>query len=596
MALPGKHPCHKCGSSDATVLYEDGGSHCFSCKLTLSARQRQKLMEAGEIDGDLDDSLEEIGASSGSFVKTRTVRTRSHTSGFQRSRSGEDVEEIRELPIRGFIDRGITRKVCEFFGVRSRVDEETDTILEHYYPLGHAEAGSEIDFKVREVATKEFRVVGKLRGLFGQRMFQSGKRLIITEGELDAMIVAESALQRWGSVYPVVSLHSATGDKEIIRQRDWVLGFEEIVLWFDNDEPGRLATDKVANILLGGDSKILVVKSNQKDACDVYKAASQRDTTTGSFVRGPGAKAVMECVFNATPWSPAGVVMSSQTWQAVIADNGEFFPFCPALTGFNERNYGRKLGSITLFTSGTGMGKTQLIKEDQHFMLKNRPKDELIGVMSLEEGLGEAVVQIMAIEANRRIHLPDVPCSDEEKRALWEATMADDRFMFLDHQGSVDDGTLISRMEYMALKGCKWLYLDHITIAVTESSDGKADINLATDKMMSDLLKLVKRRNIWIGVICHLRKQSNNQKSFEEGAVPTDDDLKGSGSLKQVPMQIIAIARNKMAEDPIERSTSYVYALKDRFTGRTGFKGAYRFHDDTGRCVYVDPETEFSPV
>ena len=37
---------------------------------------------------------------------------------------------------------------------------------------------------------------------------------------------------------------------------------------------------------------------------------------------------------------------------------------------------------------------------------------------------------------------------------------------------SVGDDSLIDKIEYMALMGCKYLVLDHITIAVSEGSEG----------------------------------------------------------------------------------------------------------------------------
>jgi len=63
----------------------------------------------------------------------------------------------------------------------------------------------------------------------------------------------------------------------------------------------------------------------------------------------------------------------------------------------------------------------------------------------------------------------------------------------------------------------------------------------------------------------------------------SEDDLKGSGALKQIPMQILAISRNKMETDLNKRNTSHLWVLKDRFTGRTGPAGSYQFIEVTGR-------------
>ena len=73
--------------------------------------------------------------------------------------------------------------------------------------------------------------------------------------------------------------------------------------------------------------------------------------------------------------------------------------------------------------------------------------------------------------------------------------------------------------------------------------------NEAIDKVMSDLLKVVKRHNVWLGLISHLRK--SHGKSFEEGNLASIDDIKGSGSIKQISFDIIAFARNLIAEDEV---------------------------------------------
>jgi twinkle protein len=569
--LPGKLACKddkRCGSSDAMRQYENGSYYCFSCQSYFPADGDTNSRSAYSSDDDSD----------------------KNNKRYSRMNDSAELLEIAEYDIRGAQDRGVTKAIAEHFGVRVEYNSSKQ-IVARFYPYGVSEISG---YKCRQLP-KDFRAVGKLEGLFGQRLFNSGRRLIITEGEEDALIVAQSALEMYKQVYPVVSLSSASNTKEVLKQRDWVLGFDEIIIWCDDDEPGRQAAEEIARILVGGGKKILIAKSNHKDASDTYVKASERNDV-GSLIQGPGAKAVMDAVFRAAPWSPSGIISGANTWDAYKRDLGEFIPFCPALEEFNRTNYGRKMGSITMFTSGTGMGKTSLLKEDQYHLLMTRPKEERLGVLSLEESVHEAVGNIMAIHANKRILLPDVRAAmtDEEERRLWEETMADDRFMFLDHQGAVDDDSLIARMEYMALSGCKYLYLDHITIAVSEGGSSD-DVNKATDKLMSDLLKLAKRRDIWIGVVCHLRKMGTQQKSFEEGAVPTDDDLKGSGALKQVPMQIIAISRNKLEEDEFKRSVSHVWCLKDRFTGRTGPKGAYRFDDATGRLI-VRSSDDFVPT
>jgi twinkle protein len=242
-----------------------------------------------------------------------------------------------------------------------------------------------------------------------------------------------------------------------------------------------------------------------------------------------------------------------------------------------------------MIAAGTSIGKSTMLREDIFHLLKTT--EEKIGCIFLEEDVGETVGGIMGLYLNKRLGLPGVEITEEEERKAWESTVGlPNRVILLDHQGSVSDNGLIDKIEYMALNGCRYIYLDHITIAVSETEDG--NVNAAIDRFMSDLLKIVKRHNIWVGVVSHLRKVKSGEDSFESGAPISEDDLKGSGSLKQISFQTIAISRNKLAENELVRNRSQIYLLKDRKTGNTGPAGAYRFNSATGRLEEVEKKDE----
>jgi twinkle protein len=523
-------PClsEDCGSSDARQIYEDGTSYCFSCRGWFPDQDKD------------------------SFVSIK-----------KESYGIETLEEIASYAVRGFADRKITKKITEYFNVRVTVNGKGE-VDSHYYPYGI----NEITGYKKRTLPKEFTVIGKIKSLFGQMQAgNGGKQLVITEGEIDALTISQAWFDKYEKIYPVVSIPSASQTNILLSNRDWLRSFDSVVIWFDNDEPGKEAADRAAKII--GFDKVKIVKNtNLKDANELYLKE--------------GHLAVLSQVWDAQAWSPVGIVNSADTWDLYKAESEiDYVPWPEFASELNKKIYGRCLGSITVLCSGTGMGKSSFLKEDQYHLLQTT--NEKIGICSLEESVSETVEGIMALHLNKRIQLPDVEVTEEEERSAWINTMGTGRIMFLDHQGSMGDDSLIDKMEFMALSGCKFIYLDHITIAVSDAEDN--DVNRATDKLMSDLLKLAKRHSIWIGVVSHLRKTNNNQKSFEEGAVPSDDDLKGSGSLKQIGAQLIAISRNKLETDPIQRHTSKLWVLKDRWTGRTGPMGQYRFIEDTGRLI-----------
>ena len=218
--------------------------------------------------------------------------------------------------------------------------------------------------------------------------------------------------------------------------------------------------------------------------------------------------------------------------------------------------------------------------------------DSKIGIVSLEESPAETARKLAGMVLKRNPAEEEI--SLEELRPGFDKVFGSDRYMLLDHQGSLKDENIIDKLEYMALSGAKYIIIDHITILVSEGA-GDLTGNEAIDKVMNDLLRFVKRHNVWIGLVSHLRKTTNTGKAFEEGRMPNLDDIKGSGSIKQISFDIIAFARNLQAEDPVERNTISLSVLKCRYTGLTGpVEGAY-YDYKTGRFTSIEnaPREEF---
>ena len=519
----GHESCEHCGSSDGKAIYSGGTSYCFAC-------EKWERIDEDEVEEAMVNELE----------------------GF--AQVGAAPEETR-----GFKERRITRDISAFFGVRSTVVD--GTITEHWYPYGDA-------WKKRTVATKQFVSVGdkKKAGLFGQHLFSSGKRVVVTEGELDAMAVAQMFMTETGKIWPVVSVPDGaqSASKACLREREWLRGFDEVIIMFDQDEPGIKAAQEVAKIV--GAEKAKIAKLSQKDPSEVL------------VVDGSGA--LKQAFWDAEKWQPAGIINGKDIWEVYQSEKDAVYQEFPIFLGrLNKNIHGVRPGSITMLTSGTGCGKTTFVKEFIYNILKTT--DEHIGLVSLEESLAETARGFISLDLNKRVGLPGVDTNDAEEHAAFERTLGTGRILMLDHQGSCEDSSLVDKMEYLALSGCKYIVLDHITIAVSESADGNT--NAAIDALMSTMLKMTKRHDCHITCISHLRKVGGGDKSFEDGGDISMDDLRGSGSLKQISAQVIALSRNLSAENENERNTVKVKVLKDRWTGATGWAGAYRFDFKTGR-------------
>ena len=532
--------CSACGSTDANAVYEDN-TYCWACQKSVKTNGDNMVQE-------------------------------------EQPKEPKPLPDLSEAPIRGFRERGITRNTSEFFGVRC-IQSADETITHHFYPYTTPEGTEVIAYKERIVEGKKFRTLGSFGtvALFGQSLFPpGGRKIIVTEGELDAMAVAQGTFDKYKTFYPVVSVPSgATAVKAVLVAREYLRSFDEVVLMMDSDEAGQLGQARIAKII--GSDRVKIATMKQKDPSDVYLAE--------------GSKGIMDAVWNAQNWCPAGIMNSKDTWDQYKEESEAVYtPWPPFVQGLTDKIYGRRLGSITTFTSGTGSGKTSFLREDMHHLMLTT--EDRIGVCSLEESIGETVRGFISLDLSKRIGLPGVEADEEEQRGAWERTLGTGRYELLDHQGSVSDDSLLDKIEYMA-NVCTYIYLDHITIAI---SDAEGNVNVAMDKFMNELLKIAKRHNVWIGVVSHLRKSNNDQTSFEEGAAITEDSMKGSGSLKQISAQIIALERNKNAENQSDRNTVKVRVLKDRFCGETGLAATYKFDFNTGRLRGVDVAPDFDDL
>lgn len=528
-------PRPDCGSSDA-FSYKDGDKfgYCFSCG------------ESSPVDEDMVVP-----------VKKHSTRVTSMT-----------LDDIQELEIRGFEERKIKKNVAAYYDVRVSYDE-SGNIKAHYYP--YTRDGKLVAYK-RRTLPKKFQTIGDWKDvdLFNQTKARGSDRLVITEGEIDAMSVSAAQYEKYGKFFPVVSLTSAAVLETLIRNRQWVRSFKEVVLCFDQDDAGRKATEEAAKII--GYDKVKICTLPEKDANEVWLKQ--------------GGNELLNCLFNAQAYSPAGIVRGEAIWEQFTAiQDAVIVAYPPALAELQEKLRGIRQGDLDLFTSGTGAGKSTVIKE---IMLHLHEKTEdMIGLVSLEESVGDTAEKFVGMALKKNLARLDKKLSDEELRKGFEKVFSDERIMLLDHQGAVSDDSLLDKIEYMALMGCKYIVLDHITIAVSEGAEGRTG-NEAFDFVMNGLLKIVKKHNIWLGVISHLRKTDNKSKPFEQGYMPSLDDIKGSGSIKQISFNVIAFCRDMTHADAKIRNTIRFRVLKARRSGDTGDAGAASYDPKTGRLSKSD--------
>ena len=525
-----KHePCLACGSKNNLARYSDGHGHCFGCGHWEPPT-----------DGSYDDNYK------------------------------EDYNNMLPIQTKGFSgaipERNISRKISAKFGVRISHGED-GKINKHYYPYFDSKTGDILGYKERDVATKGFGINGtnKGAGLFGQNIFkEGGKYLTITEGELDAMSVSEMFDGKWA----VVSLkNGASGALRDIKDNlTYIESFDNIVLCFDQDEAGKEAIKVVRDVI--SPNKLRLVTLPMKDASDMLMNGRIKDFT--------------EAWWNAKGYTPAGIVRGEDTWEHLQKDADLVTVLYP-WQALNEVTYGFRQKELVTITSGSGMGKSSVVKELEAHILN--VTDDNLAIIHLEESIDRSVKGLMSIEANLPIHIPkyEEMLSDEEKKSLWKKAVADKNVFFYDHFGSMSEDSLLSVIRtYAKSFDCKWIILDHLSIVVS-SQEGIQDERKAIDAIMTKLRKIVQETGVGLFLVSHLKRPQG--KAHEEGGQVSLSELRGSAAIAQLSDIVIGLERNQQADEEKERNTTTLRVIKNRFCGLTGKAGSLLYDKDTGRLT-----------
>ena len=525
-------PCPLCKSSDAVSVNADSSAYCFSCQ---------------------------------QYIKEYDMETQPITNGKQESKVQNFSQQSDFTEI---VERNLSENTCKKYGVSVKTDS-MGTITNHYYPY-HDKQGSKIATKTRYTKSKEFSVQGNTHqaGLFGEHLFSKNKFIIITEGEIDCL----SAYQMFYTgkyETPVVSIKHgvASAVKDIKNSLEWLEQFQNIIINFDNDEQGKEGALKIAELFSPGKCKIMYLPQEFKDASDCL-VKNKIQIYTQAF-------------WNAKRFAPDGIINANTLFDDIIKPSVQSFVQYP-FEGLNKMTYGLRASELVTFTSGSGLGKTQVIRELVHHLLK-QTKDNL-GLLMLEENPVVTSKGIMSIEANQRLHLPDVHISKEEWQKHFDATTGSGRVFLFDHFGSNTIDNIISRVRYLA-KGldCKYIIIDHVSIIVSDQSHG--DERKALDEIMTRLRTLVQETGIAMVVVSHLRRPDG--KGHEEGAATSLSQLRGSASIGQLSDMVIGLERDAQHDDPEIRHTTKVRVLKNRFSGITGPCCDLKYDMDTGRLAEV---------
>ena len=510
----GHAACDACGSKDNVAIYTDH-TYCFGC---------------GDWQSDAD----------------------GHTG----SQKPKHITPLIDGTFAALRERRITEETCRKWGYSVGTHNGKAVQLAMY----RDNRGRPCAQKVRD-RDKKFSIVGDAKSmtLFGSHLWSNGPKLVIAEGELDAMAISQIQQHRW----PVVSLpngaHSAK--KALLANYDYITSFKEVILFFDNDEAGREAAIECSEALPIGLCKITSL-SDFKDANEALIAGD--------------AKAIVQAIFQAHSYRPDGIV-SAMELRDVIGIEDAVSPISFPYEQLNEMSKGIRLGSLVTIAAGSGTGKSTFVRE---IMLHVQQSGFTCGMMMLEETTKKTAQSLVGMHMNKNISVDPGVATKEEIEVAFDDLLKDTAIYLFDHFGSTDLDRVVNRIRFMAKGlGCQVICLDHISILVSGMTGEVSDERRLVDSLITRLRTEVQALGICLLLVSHLKRPSGDL-GHEGGARVSMSQLRSSHAIGQLSDSVIGLEVDK--DDPTSGLRNLVM-LKNRHTGEVGHCGTLMYDRATGR-------------
>lgn len=435
--------------------------------------------------------------------------------------------------------RSISQKTMEDYGVLTYGDQQ-----EYVYPSGGK--------KVRTLSEKKFFAKDGFKGdeLFGMNLFTAGcaKKVTITEGELDALSVAQMLKSTY--INPVVSLPSANPSKKLWDNcHEWLNSFDNIILSVDKDEAGNAIADKIAKMFPN----------------KVYRVDHSKFKDANEFLQNNAGAEFKSAWWNAKKYTPENVLNTTDQFLSLYRDTPEHQYVPTGIQALDDKIMGLMQGHFTVIKAPTGIGKTEVMRYLEYNMLQ---RGIPIAVWHLEETKLRTLLGLVSYELQdnltRRDLIDEKKAEDLVVEAIKKITKDELFYQFYlsDGQGADD---LIDQIRFFSqAAGCKFVFFEPIQDVVAGLSEDSKEQMLAD--LSVRLSKLAAELNVGIVTIAHTN--DNNE-------------IKYCKMVGQRASVIIDLQRDKEATTIEERNTTYIRVEKNRPCSEEGNAGMMRFNTET---------------
>lgn len=472
--------------------------------------------------------------------------------------------EPKDKAVEYMAKRGISKAVCEKYHITVKKDDENILVFPFYDELDNLTfiKYRKTNFDPEKDKNKEWCVKDTKPILFGMDVCNlENKTLIMTEGQIDSLSVAEAGFENAVSV-PT----GKNGFSWVPYCWDWLQHFEILIIFGDREHDSITLLDDMNERFNG-----LVKHVRMEDYKDCKDA--------NEILQKYGKKQIEECINNSVPVEVKEIKDILEVKKVNLSDLEKFN------TGINSLNKtlgGFYMGQVILLTGERGKGKSTLASQ--------------FGTMALKAGYnvffysGELVdwyfrnwldLQIAGSQYINKIQNPfgtyDYSVDgniypDIEKWYGGRIKIFDNNIVKEDEH---DD--LVSVVQKAIVRySCRVIFIDNLMTAMDD--DISSDLNRQQTAFVKKLTKLAKQFNVLIFLVAHPKKVQGRYEF-------SNDDVSGSSNITNLVDVVLRYDTPNKANEGEEAADRILQVFKNRLSGRLNTKGIGLYYDEASRRI-----------
>lgn len=427
--------------------------------------------------------------------------------------------------------RNISKNTIDYVGVK---ENNNCVVFEYRNELGEHLANKYRKTKKSEGPKMWFEKGTNANTLFNMDKINISEPLLITEGEFDCLSAIESGFKN------AVSIPSGVNSTNEWITSNWTFieQFEEIIIWFDNDEPGIKGAREVFNRLPNSSVKIV--------RCEVANDINE-------LLHKYGKLAVLKQIEKASTPTLEGVATLDMIEDF---DVHEAETLKTGIDYIDDKLVGMVFGSLNVLSGRNGSGKSTIL--NQIYIAEAIAQGYKTFLFSGELIGGNVKYWLLQTLANED-QFAEYTAKDGHKYKKVtiqskEKIVNDmkDRFFLYDSDDYRIEA-IIEKMTILAKRyGVRVFVIDNL---MTVESSLKDKYEAETD-IVKKLKNFAKKYNALVHLVAHPRKSMNDE--IEK------DDVAGSANITNLADYVTTISR---AKDDVVEYDAILKILKNRHTG-----------------------------